>query len=197
VTSRTKEGTAIQIDLPAIKKSMKKEPAVHAVSTGLGRILVMDDEEMVRNMTGSLLLRLGYEVELVEDGKKAVESYQQAKTRGQPFDAVILDLIVPGGMGGEETIRELVKIDPTVLAIVASGYCNDPVVQNYEQYGFRGALPKPFLINDLSEILSRVIVTDIQAMGKAKVVSAGEGKTGSFFSNYYYFSKVIVDPSAS
>ena len=155
--SKTSKGTTIQIYLPALRKGKEEEPVVPAVSTGSGRILVMDDVEMIRNLVGEILPRLGYEVELVEDGEKALESYRKAKAHGQSFDAVVLDLTVRGGMGGKETIQELVKIDPLVKAIVLSGYHNDPVVQNYEQYGFMGALSKPFLINDLSEILSRII----------------------------------------
>ena len=155
--SKTSKGTTIQIYLPALRKGKEEEPVVPAVSTGSCRILVMDDVEMIRNLVGEILPRLGYEVELVEDGEKALESYRKAKAHGQSFDAVVLDLTVRGGMGGKETIQELVKIDPLVKAIVLSGYHNDPVVQNYEQYGFMGALSKPFLINDLSEILSRII----------------------------------------
>ncbi len=158
--SKTSKGTTIQIYLPALRNGKEEEPVVPAVSTGSGRILVMDDVEMIRNLVGEILPRLGYEVELVEDGEKALESYRQAKAHGQSFDAVILDLTVRGGMGGKETIQELIKIDPLVKAIVLSGYYNDPVVQNYEQYGFMGALSKPFLINDLSEILSRIIGSD-------------------------------------
>ena len=160
VDSKTGEGTAIQIYLPALRKGMKEEPAGPDIIKGPGRILVMDDAEIKRNLIRAMLTQLGYEVELVEDGKKAVECYRQAKAQEQPFDVVILDSTVQGGMGGVKTIRELVQIDPTVRAIVLSSYDNDPVIQNYEQYGFRGALLKPFLINDLSEVLSRIIGTD-------------------------------------
>ncbi|MBA4394768.1 MAG: response regulator [Desulfobacca sp.] len=121
-----------------------------------GRILVMDDEEIMRELFKDMLFMLGYEVELVGDGDSAVELFVKAKDQGYPFVKVILDLTVPYGMGGEETIRELLKIDPAVKAIVSSGYPNDPVIMNYEQYGFQAALAKPYRLGELREILSRI-----------------------------------------
>ncbi len=160
VDSKASKGTTIQIYLPALRKRLEEETAVPAVPTGRSRILVMEDEELMRHLLGVMISRLGYEVELVEEGKKAVACYRLAKDRGQPFDALILDLTVQGGMGGVKTIRELMQFDPTVKAIVLSGYDKDPVLQNFEQYGFKGVLTKPFTVNELSEILPRVIGTD-------------------------------------
>ena len=96
-------------------------------------------------------------MELVEDGQSAVGAYESAKGQGRPFDAVILDLTVRDGVGGQETIRELLKIDPAVKAIVMSGYANDPVVLEPERYGFKGVLAKPFDKLKLREVLSRVL----------------------------------------
>ncbi len=158
--SRTGEGTTFQIYLPALSEGLNEERAGSDRVTVLGRILVMDDEALIRNMISAMLSRMDYEAVLVEDGVKAVEVYRQATAQGRPFDAVILDLTVPGGMGGVKTIQELIQINFPVKAIVLSGYDNDPVLQNYERHGFRGALTKPFLFNDLKEILSRVIGRD-------------------------------------
>jgi PAS domain S-box-containing protein len=153
------QGTTFHVYLRASRETIPETPALHEVLPGTGRILVMDDEEMVRNIAGALLGRLGYKVELVENGDNALERYQAAKDSGQPFDAVLLDLTVRGGMGGKEAIRELLKINPAVKAIVCSGYDQDPVMQNHADYGFKASLTKPYLISDLSEILSKVMGT--------------------------------------
>jgi CheY-like chemotaxis protein len=117
----------------------------------------MDDEEVVRKLVRRLLEQQGHEVELVEDGQQAVGAYESAKGQGRPFDAVILDLTVRAGVGGKETIRELLKIDRAVKAIVMSGYANDPVVLEPERYGFKGVLTKPFDRQSLWKVLARVL----------------------------------------
>jgi len=114
-------------------------------------------EEMLSNLTQMMLGRLGYEVETVKDGDEAIEAYKKQKDSVEPFDAVILDLTIKGGMGGEQTIRELIKIDPGVKAIVCSGYFNDPVITNFEEYGFQGAMPKPYQMADLEIVLKKVL----------------------------------------
>jgi two-component system, cell cycle sensor histidine kinase and response regulator CckA len=96
-------------------------------------------------------------VDLVRNGEEAIDSYQEAKKLDRPFAAVILDLTIRGGMGGKETIQKLLAFEPEVKAIVASGYNMDPVMQNFQEYGFKGALNKPFLINQLTEVLSGAI----------------------------------------
>ncbi|MBA4394192.1 MAG: hypothetical protein C0407_11625 [Desulfobacca sp.] len=158
-TSKVAEGTTFHIYLPAAWKAVQGDSGWKGLSPGKGKILAMDDEEMVRTMIWSLLSRMGYQVELAENGEKAIEIYQKARDLGYPFDGVILDLTVRGGMGGKEAIRKLEKIDPEVKAIVSSGYADDPVIQNFEQYGFKGVLTKPYLISDLCEILSKVLKT--------------------------------------
>jgi CheY-like chemotaxis protein len=122
-----------------------------------GRILVMDDEELVRTLVRRLLQQEGHEVELVADGQAAIGAYESARGQGRPFDAVILDLTIRDGVGGEKTIRELLKIDPAVKALLMSGYANDPVVLDPEHYGFKGVLAKPFDKLKLREILSLVL----------------------------------------
>jgi PAS domain S-box-containing protein len=124
---------------------------------GRGMILVMDDEHDVRETMGLMLRRLGYAVELVEDGAKAVERYRESMRNNKPFDAVIMDLTVPGGMGGRDAIDRLREIDPGVRAIVSSGYANDPVMADYALYGFAGVVAKPFLFKDLSALVASVL----------------------------------------
>jgi two-component system, cell cycle sensor histidine kinase and response regulator CckA len=160
VDSQLGEGTTFHIYLPAVQKMVPKEPAVQQTLFKTIRILVMDDEELMRDLVKEHLRRMGYEVEVAENGNQAVDTYRQEKAQGHPFDAVMLDLTVRGGMGGKDAIQELIKIDPTVKAIVCSGYDNDPVMEDYKRYGFKGALPKPFLLSDLSGLLSRVIGTE-------------------------------------
>ena len=152
------KGTIFRLLLPASRKLLPREKAsVPASRPRCGRILVMDDEEMVRKLVGKMLLQEGHEVELVEDGQRAVEVYESAKSQRRPFDAVILDLTVRDGLGGQEAIRALLKIDPAVKAIVMSGYPSDPVVLEPERYGFKGVLAKPFDKLALRETLSQVL----------------------------------------
>jgi CheY-like chemotaxis protein len=117
----------------------------------------MDDEEVVRRLVKRLLEQEGHEVELVADGQSAVGAFENARGQGLPFDAVILDLTVRDGVGGEQTIRELLKIDPGVKAIVVSGYATDPVMLEPARYGFNGVVAKPFDKLKLREALSRVL----------------------------------------
>jgi len=117
----------------------------------------MDDEESIRNLSKQRLSRLGYESELAKDGAQAIELYKKSMDFGQPFDAVILDLTVKGGMGGKDVIKELLKINPQVKAIVSSGYSNDPVMTDFKAYGFTGALPKPNTKKELIEALNKII----------------------------------------
>jgi len=121
------------------------------------RILLMDDEEDVRKLVELALRQMGHEVELAGDGQMAVEIYGKAKDLGRPFDMVLLDLMVAGGMGGQEAIQALLRIDPAVKAVVMSGYAKDPVLREHGRYGFKGALAKPFSLQQLQEILSRVM----------------------------------------
>jgi PAS domain S-box-containing protein len=140
--------------LPVKKKSARKRP-VH----GKDRILVMDDEEMIRHIVSNILITAGYQVELASTGEEAIERYEKARESGHPFDAVILDLTVRGGMGGKETIKKLLEIDPNVKAIVSSGYSTDPIIANFKKFGFRGTLTKGYKIEELYEALHTLIST--------------------------------------
>ncbi|MBN2078547.1 MAG: PAS domain S-box protein [Spirochaetes bacterium] len=150
-------GSTFHIYLPATEgEAMPKTPTTPVTGTRQGRILVMDDEEQVRNVASALLSHLGYEVECVGDGAEAVERYRLARDEGRPFSAVILDLTVPGGMGGREAVRLLLKQDPSAVALVSTGYSGDPVMANYRDFGFSGALGKPYTLNDLASVLDEV-----------------------------------------
>jgi two-component system cell cycle sensor histidine kinase/response regulator CckA len=127
------------------------------MSTGNRKILIMDDEEIIRDVAGEMLRHFGYEVEFAEDGTEALEKYANAMKSGISFDAVIMDLTIPGGMGGKETVIKLIEIDPDVKAIISSGYSNDPVMSNFREYGFAGIVMKPYQISELSEQVRNVL----------------------------------------
>jgi two-component system, cell cycle sensor histidine kinase and response regulator CckA len=158
VESKVGVGTTFHIHLPASRKVLgeAKAPAPEALPRH-GRVLVMDDEEGVRKVLGLTLWAMGHAVELAEDGQKALEVYKKAQSLGRHFDVVILDLTIRGGIGGEETIQALLQMDPTVKAIVMSGYASDPVVLDPERYGFKCVLTKPFNSQQLQKALARVM----------------------------------------
>ncbi len=156
VESKLGVGTTFFIYLPASEHSpaiKEKEKEMNRIFKGMGRILMMDDEEIIRDVAGEILRHMGYSVEFAKDGVEAIELYKIAKESGEPFDAVIMDLTVPGGMGGKEAIGKLLEIDPAVKAIVSSGYSNDPVMANFRRYGFRDVVAKPYRIKELGETL--------------------------------------------
>ncbi len=127
------------------------------MAAGKGKILFMDDEDIVLEVTKELLRGFGYTVELAKNGEEAIKRYKKALQSGQSFDVVILDLIVRDGLGGLETLRELQKIDPEVKAVVSSGYSTDPVIANYKEYGFVNSIAKPYKAEELSIILQEAI----------------------------------------
>ncbi|MBN2288414.1 MAG: PAS domain S-box protein [Candidatus Glassbacteria bacterium] len=151
-------GTAFNIYLPASgKKARAVEKKISLSSAYKGKILIMDDDDTVRTTIGRALKLMGHEVLLAEKGEDAVELYQDAFSEGKPLDAVILDLTIRGGMGGKDTIRKLLEIDPEVKAIVSSGYSNDPVIANFRKYGFTGVVRKPYKIERLSDELQSIL----------------------------------------
>jgi CheY-like chemotaxis protein len=125
--------------------------------SGKGKILLMDDEEIIREAVGAILESLGYRVTFVKDGTEAFVVYKTAKESGTPFDVVIMDLTIPGGMGGKEALKKLKETDPAVKAIVSSGYAHDPIIADYRKYGFLGVITKPYKVKELSEEVSRVM----------------------------------------
>lgn len=159
VESQEGTGTTFFIYLPASNAAvLQKESQDEAAVTGAGfKILLMDDEETILNAVGEMLECYGYQVFLTTDGAQAIESYKQAKVTGEPFMVIIMDLTVPGGMGGQEAIAHLRDFDPKVKAIVSSGYANDPIMSDYERYGFVGVVSKPYKIDELNEVLQKVL----------------------------------------
>ena len=122
-----------------------------------GKILVMDDEEIIRKMLKNMLSLAGYIVELSSDGAEALKKYQEARKSGDPFSAVIMDLTIPGGMGGKDTVEKLLEIDPNAVAIVSSGYATDPIMSDYKAYGFKAVIAKPYSVKQLQETLSGLL----------------------------------------
>jgi CheY-like chemotaxis protein len=136
---------------------MVQESPERRVKVGHGKILIMDDEIQIRKVLGEMVETCGYSYQTAKDGEEALKIFCQAQEIGDPFSAVILDLTVPGGVGGKDVISKLLTIDPQVRAIVVSGYSNDPVLANYQEYGFKGRVAKPFNLVDLSVVLNSVI----------------------------------------
>jgi|GEM_PF-1841291 len=121
------------------------------------RILVMDDEEAIRDLLSQMLRRKGFDVITAGEGNEAYNLYKKAKESEMPFDLVIMDLTIPGGLGGKETIDIIRRFDPKVRAIVSSGYSNDPIMADYSKYGFSGVLPKPFSLSDLYDLVVKTM----------------------------------------
>lgn len=158
VDSTIGEGTTFTIHLPATAEQKERIEQHHNTPlSGKGRILVIDDEVFIRNLTRRLLTRLGYEVELAGNGEEAIELYEKARSRQCPFDAVIVDLTIKGHKGGKEAVTRLHKIDPNLPAIVSSGYSNDPIMAHYKEHGFIGVVMKPYKIEDLSYTLHEAL----------------------------------------
>ncbi len=159
VESEPGKGSTFTIQLPAAEgpPEVEKHDEV-ALYAGRGRILLMDDDEPVRKAACRMLERLGFEVKQARDGAEALALYIGAHEACTPFDAVILDLTVPGAAGGKHTVRCLKEIEPGVKAIVSSGYSNDPVMADFRRYGFVGVIAKPYRIEDLGEVLQRALM---------------------------------------
>jgi PAS domain S-box-containing protein len=154
VSSEVQVGTTFTIYLPA---SLHVKPVFKDVETdvitGIGKLLVMDDEEDIREILGKMLSHLGYDVEFANDGAEACTLYKEAFLSKKPYVATIMDLTIPGGIGGREAIRQLQEIDPHVVALVSSGYSNDPVMSDPHNFGFKGIVIKPYNLFDLGKAL--------------------------------------------
>ena len=157
VNSTLGKGTSFTIYLPStVKKSMAtnigQEPSL-SKRIG-GSILVMDDEAMIRDLASEMLLALGYQVQTCVNGTEAIELYQAAQASGTAFSAVIMDLTVPGAMGGKQAAERIIEVDPGARLIVSSGYSNDPVIAQYAEAGFCARLLKPYSVADIAQVLS-------------------------------------------
>lgn len=151
VESAPGEGTNFYIYLPALEEKAPEAPKAAE------RVLVVDDEEMVREVAGEMLANMGYDVAFAIDGDSAIEIYKKAFQAGAAFDAVILDLTMPGGIRGNHVIKRLQEIDPRVKAIASSGYPDDPVMQDFRKYGYMEAIEKPYRLEDLNRKLHSVL----------------------------------------
>jgi PAS domain S-box-containing protein len=149
-------GSVFHIYLPASRKTVKGEKKVIAKKSAQagGKVLVMDDDEIIRKMLKNMLTLAGYQAETTSDGAEALEKYQEAMEARTPFCAVIMDLTVPGGMGGKEAIARLLEIDPEAAVIVSSGYATDPIMSEFTKYGFSAVIAKPYSIKQLQETLA-------------------------------------------
>ncbi|NCC25261.1 MAG: PAS domain S-box protein [Deltaproteobacteria bacterium] len=162
--SRPGWGSTFIIYLPAVPEAepeppatMKDENECLQTTRGRGRILIMDDEEAIVEVVLEALDMLGHEAQSAATGDEALEKYRQALDEGRPFDVVIMDLTIPGGMGGQEAVSHLLKMDPGARAIVSSGYSQSSIMAEYRDYGFCGVLGKPFSVQDLSAKLDEVL----------------------------------------
>jgi CheY-like chemotaxis protein len=158
VVSRTGAGTTCFIYLPAA------DPAMGSLGTPVvsravrkGKILVMDDEELIRNIAGEMLKALGHTVEFAEHGDAAIEKYRAAREAGNPFDIVIVDLTIRGGLGGKETNSRLLAIDPGAKVIVSSGYSEDAAMADHRAFGFAACLTKPYQLDELTNTLNTLL----------------------------------------
>ena len=163
VESEAGKGTKFKIYLPALSKDVtivsEEKVEEEKVLNGKGRILIMDDEMGIREIVSAMLSRIGYSVVSVKDGDEALREYKQDFDNSKTYDVVILDLTIPGGKGGHKTLEDLYQIDPKVKAIVSSGYSNDPVMSEYDKYGFSGCVAKPFKTSELNDVLSKILNT--------------------------------------
>ena len=158
VKSAPGKGTVFTLYLPAAEKdTVKMAKPEKTIQTGKGKILLMDDEESILLSTGMLLRKLGYTVETTRNGYEAVERYGEALKKQNPFDLCIMDLTVPGSMGGLEARERIAALDKGVRAIVSSGYADDPIMSEYTKYGFIGVLVKPYYLNELARLLHEIL----------------------------------------
>ena len=157
-TSELGKGTSFTIYLPASsEKQTSTEESLDDLIQGQGRILIMDDEAEIQEVLGKMLQQLGFDVDFAADGETVLQNYTHALQCGRHYIATILDLTIPGGMGGKETLKKIKVLDPQATVIVSSGYSNDPVLARFEEFGFSGVIAKPYNLVDLSKTLSQVL----------------------------------------
>jgi PAS domain S-box-containing protein len=162
VQSKQGEGTVFTLFLPASERMIPPEQKseISGNTSAPAKILLMDDDAMVRDVAGKMITQLGHEVFLAEHGEKAISMYRQAMAANNSFDLVIMDLTIQGGMGGKDAVREIRALDPGAKVIVSSGYSNDAIMSNCKEYGFRAAIVKPYQVQELSRVLRQVLAED-------------------------------------
>jgi len=171
VESEPGVGSRFTVYLPASATRVEIDrPLSEEIPSGFhGRVLIMDDEEMVAEVAQEMLESIGYTATLTASGHEAIHAFKAADESGEPFDAVILDLTVPGGMGGGEAVGHIKQIRGDVPVLVMSGYADDSVLARYREYGFDGVLPKPFMIPDLRRVLHEVELMRAARAGQKEV----------------------------
>ena len=158
VSSGVGDGSCFTILLPASPHGhLPDTPSSPEIARGKGHILLMDDEQAVRRVVTKIIDHCGYRIETAGDGHEAIEIFRSAQQNGDPFDVVILDLTVPGAMGGKQAHEQLRQLDPDVKTIVSSGYSSDPLMADHARHGFAAAIRKPYLMHELATLLKRVI----------------------------------------
>ncbi len=158
VESKPGWGTEFSVFLPAVKGKAKSARETElGIIPGTGRILIMDDEEIVLRTFARSLKSLGYRIELVRDGEEAITEYRNARKSKDPFSAVIMDLVIPGGLGGGKAVKKILKLDRNAKVIATSGYADNSILANYRKYGFKDCVRKPFDIRELSVVLKNVL----------------------------------------
>ncbi len=162
VTSQKNQGTTFRIMIPATEDHALPNPSRSSVRNMVqrGRVLLMDDDESILRAGTRILAKFGYDVLTAHDGGEALEAYRDALDSGRPIDVVVMDLTIPGAMGGKEAIKKLLELDPDARAIVSSGYSNDPVMGNCTNYGFRAVITKPYEIEEFIATIDRVRIEE-------------------------------------
>ncbi len=187
LTSELGSGTTFHVYLKASRhhirhaeRDVRNDPAAVIKA----KVLHMDDEEMILHTTRKMLESLGCEVVSARNGDDAIEKYIHARDAGTPFDIVFLDITIPGGLGGKETMKRLLAIDPGIRGIVSSGYSNDPVMARFRRYGFKGVIAKPYLIEELDEVMRQVLGGNRRFLGffPANTYTAERPSRGHLFS---------------
>jgi len=164
VSSKPSHGTTVNIFLPAFPElTVEENNLPEAPLYGQGKILIMDDDAVIRETLGRMLNCLGYTTGFASDGLNAIQLYETAQQENDPYDAVLMDLTIAGGIGGKEAVKKLLEIDPAAKVIVSSGYSNDPVMAEYKKYGFCGVLPKPYEIKSVGQMMYDLLVRKTSA----------------------------------
>lgn len=169
VSSVVGEGSIFRVMLPAVSAAVieaKPKTPGTALEKGAGRILVMDDEEVILELAKEILEAAGYEIETALNGESALECWRKAQERGAGFDLVVLDLTIAGGAGGKDVVKKIRQITPNARAIASSGYCNDPVISDYSSFEFCGVLPKPYSAGEMLRVVSAAIGGDANSENK-------------------------------
>ncbi|TFG16626.1 MAG: response regulator, partial [Promethearchaeota archaeon] len=159
VKSKVGIGSTFSVFIPATpdKQPEESKNMLEDLSYGTGKILLMDDEDIIRKVAKRMLEKLGYTVTTTINGEETIEIYKDALTKRDPYELVVLDLTIPGGMGGKETVKELKKIQPNLKAIVSSGYSADPIMSEFKKYGFTGIIAKPWKFEEFSRLIHSVL----------------------------------------